>query len=135
MQPLAAEDFVAMAKVAPEIEGLKATADEWWLGLVGVDKSESYAKHAQRTWPCWRDGFSRPVRATMRFRAVPFTSEEGKSAVAVVLAVPEDDRELWVGWVGGEREQDVIGWVERLNEELRRMYDLWLASGKPGARK
>lgn len=133
MHPLDEHDLVAMAKVAPEIEGLKETASEWWLGLVGVDKSEAYATRAPQTWPRWRDGFNRPVRATMRFRAVRFERAGGGAAVAIILTVPEDDRELWVGWVRGEREAEVVAWVAKLNAELERLHDLWVAAGRPGA--
>jgi hypothetical protein len=135
MQPVETADLVVMAKVAPEIEGLKQTAAEWWLGLVGVDKSDGYAVRAQQTWPCWRDGFSHPVQPTMRFRTEAFERAGGGAGIAVILRVPEDDRELWVGWVRGEREGDVKVWVAQMNAELQRLYELWTAAGRPGAKK
>jgi hypothetical protein len=133
MRSIETEDLVAMGKVAPEIEGLKETASEWWLGLVGVDKSGGYSSRAQQTWPCWRDGFNRPVRATMTFRTAHFERPDGGPAVAVILTVPEDERELWVGWVRGEREAELVKWVDQLNAELRRLHELWTAAGRPGA--
>jgi hypothetical protein len=134
MRPIEIDDLVAMAKVAPEIEELKETQSEWWLGLVGVDKSDVYSARARTTWPCWRDGFNRPVRPTMHFRTMPFERAGGGAALAVVLTVPEDDRELWVGWVRAERAADLAGWVAKLNGELRRLHELWVAAGRAGAK-
>jgi hypothetical protein len=132
MKRLEYQDLVAMAKVAPQIDGLVETASECWLGLVGVEKSSVYARHADRTWPLWRDGFNRPDRENMGFRVESFDVAGGGSAVAVILSIPEEDREMWVGWQRSDRAEEVGEWVERMNLELRRLFALWNAAGRPG---
>jgi hypothetical protein len=41
-QKIVAADLAVMSKVAPEIIKLGETDDEWWLGLFGLEKTDSY---------------------------------------------------------------------------------------------
>ena len=131
MTSITREDLVAMAKVAPELDELGETASEWWLGFFGVDKAEAYARVASTTWPRWRDGFSYNVTDTMRLRTEPFAAPDGRPAVGIILTVPEEGYEKYLGWVAGERLERAQQWVDKLNAELDRLRALWAAAGKP----
>ncbi len=128
------EDLVAMAKVSPEIDKLNETRDEWWLGMFGLDKLEYYAQHASTMWPCWRDGFSYDVSDGMNLRVEPFEQAGGAAAVGVVLQIPVEKREKFIGWARGERVDDIRGWVDKLNNEMGRLRAMWRLTGKPGSK-
>lgn len=130
-QKIVAADLAVMSKVAPEIAKLGETDDEWWLGLFGLEKTDSYQGRASWTWPRWRDHMSNPVTATMRLRVESFQRHNGESAIGVVLVVPEDDTEQYVGWASQPRAEQITAWVDFLNGEIMKLRSLWNAAGRP----
>ena len=131
MQKIVAADLAAMSRVAPEIDRLGETDSEWWLGLFGVDKSSVYKEQASWTWPCWRDPFGNPVTAKTRLRVQTFARDSGEPGIGVVLAVPEEDFEQYVGWASEDRATEVGSWVEFLNGEIAALWSMWDAAGRP----
>jgi hypothetical protein len=130
IKSIVAADLAAMSKVAPEIAKLE-TDSEWWLGLFGIDKSSFYKDHASWTWPRWRDPMSNPVTANMRLQVRPFQRDNGEQAIGVVLVVPEEDHEQYVGWASHARAEQVRSWVEFFNSEIVTLWSLWDAAGRP----
>jgi hypothetical protein len=129
-QTIAAADLAAMAKVAPEISKLAETESEWWLGLFGLDKVSTYKDRASWTWPRWRAHISTSVTAQMRLRVQPFERGD-EHAIGVVLNIPEEQTEHYVGWARGALEEQVRRWVEFLNKEIVELRALWDAAGRP----
>ncbi len=131
MRKIEAADLAAMSKVAPEIARLGQTDSKWWLGLFGLDQSSSYRERASWTWPRWRDPTSNPVTATMRLQVRAFQRDSGEQAIGVVLAVPEEDLEQYVGWASHPRADQVQSWVDFVNNEIEALWSLWDAAGRP----
>src|SRR5438046_1224940 len=107
MKVIANFELVALAKVWSEITQLNETADEWWFELFGLDKVEYYAKHASSMWPCWRDGFSSIVADGMHLRTQRFERAGGDPAVGVVLEIPDEHREKFIGWASADRADQI----------------------------
>jgi hypothetical protein len=125
-------DLVTMATVWPELEGLRETDDEWVLGMFYLDRSRAYAARTPKTWPQYRTGYAFPVRARMRVRTQPFVLASGTPGVGVVVENPDDDEEIYVGWVKAERAAEAIQWVATLNDEIQRLIVSWEEAGAPG---
>lgn len=120
-----------MSKVSPEIPKLGETDSEWRLGLFGIDKTEAYRARAWWTWPRWRDHTSNPVTANMRLRVEAFDRTGGDKGFGVVLVVPEESFEQYVGWVGAARADQLRTWVAFMNAEIAALWALWDAAGRP----
>ena len=126
------DDHVLMAKVTPSLRDLSSTDGEWWLGGISVQKLAVYADEATKTWPRFRIGYSHPVAPDVHFRVDAFQRVTGEAAYGVVLVEPSEHDETWVGWVEGHRGDDVKKWVDFLNAELRKLYELWAKHGYAG---
>lgn len=123
-------DLVEKSAVARELDKLGQTEVEWWLGPLAVERSSSYKTRASWTWPRWRHPESRRVAASMRLRTQEFRRANGQAAIAVILSVLEEG-ERYVGWVDHARAAELESWVSLLDDELRMLWSLWDAAGRP----
>jgi hypothetical protein len=83
--------------------------NSWRLGPIQVSK-----KHSM-----FRAGFGHPILASTRFALEPFDLD-GTQRIAVVLHSGGKPPEYFVGWVSSADEAKARGWIEMLNDELKR---------------
>lgn len=119
MDDLTAEKLRANLRVSPEpMRGL--WEDDHWIGMAGRPLS------IHKREPRFSVGWVLSLRPTSRFYKTWFDVPDlGKRGWAIVFRLADEPMEpgenllFFGGWVPPEREADVDGWVERLNNEIR----------------